>query len=193
MANAEPTIEPIECKTDPIYHITTVEVFKSVKNRKGLVPLNWILEGTHEQIQDDSVAGIGLDAARGAGGYESPQAHEEEVARAKLAWEQSDPYIKEHLGKRYADIKLGRKRDFVYGTRRRDTVAGYRDDYLGNGKNEEDLVIIRWIRGTEPYYPDQESPSSIKSPSSINISRMQVASAVGLGDASSEEMEALSW
>jgi len=70
---------------EPLMHITTKDVFAGIEARGGIVPLNWILEGTNGETKDDKLV-VGLDVARGESDYISPEKHAEEVAKLRKAW-----------------------------------------------------------------------------------------------------------
>jgi hypothetical protein len=194
VAQREPEAVPVKPDERPVYHITTLENFQQIVARGGLVPLNWIIEGTHGQKRDPGSMSKGLDAARGASKHETPEDHAGMVRKISEAWKQStDADEKKALAKRFADFKLGRKSDFVYGTKGGGTLASYRDFYQGNKVPIESLVVLRWVQAREAYYPDLEDSGAIKTLEGIPLGRLQVTQAIGIGDGRPDVLEGLPW
>lgn len=190
----EPKAVPEKPSEKPLYHITTIENFHSIAMRGGLMPLNWIIEGTHGQKAEKSSLSRGLDAARGEGSHDTMEAHRKEVRAAKEAWlEAKGTQLEDNVARHYADIQLGRKRDFVYGTRRGETLASYRDIYHTAKVPAGSLVVLRWTQAAEAYFKDLEDENALKSLEAVPLDRLQVASAVNLGDATPEALAKLSW
>lgn len=190
----EPEATPVKPDKRPIYHITTLENFQQIVARGGLVPLNWIIEGTHGQKQDKRSTSRGLDSARGASKHETSDDHARSVHDISEQWKQSQgTELEPFWAKRFADFKLGRKRDFVYGTKGGDTLSSYKDVYEANKVPLESLVVLRWIQADEDYYPDLEDSGAIKSLESIPLDRLQVTQATGIGDGEAEVLQGLNW
>lgn len=187
----EPEAKPLQPAEGYIYHITTLENFQSILSRRGLFPLNWVIEGTNGLTASPESTSRGLDAVRGAGDHETLEAHQEQVDQATMNWNKlpNDEY-KQLAGKLVGDIKLGRKRDFVYGARGAGTITRYQRHYVEDAKlNPRDLVILRWVQGREDYYPDLQDDEAIKTLQSIDLSRLEVARGHAVGDSLSEAKE----
>ena len=180
----EPEATPVEPSDRFIYHITTLENFHSIVAQRGLMPLNWIIEGTHGQESDLGATARGLDAVRGESAHESPEAHARLVQQAREAWKQNrGKPLEADAARLFADIKLGRKRDFVYGTRQSSTLANYQRHYVLDSHLEpESLVVLRWRQHDEAYYCDLQDTDAIKALEQVDLSRLEVARGRGVGD-----------
>jgi len=183
----EPEATPVKPSTQFIYHITTLENFHSIVARRGLLPLNWIIEGTHGQERDLGATAQGLDAVRGESEHESPEAHARQVQLAREYWEQNrDVSMEGALARVFADIKLGRKRDFVYGTRQSSTLANYQRHYVLDSHLEpKSLVVLRWRQHDEAYYCDLQDTDAIKALEQVDLSRLEVARGRGVEETTS--------
>ena len=115
----------------------------------------------------------------------------------------------EDAKKVFDDIKLGRKRDFVYGTYNLKTVAEYQHYYVEKEiikdspegivereviinygdpfmklaeEKAKNYVILRWKQDKEIYYKDLQDSDAIKTLDSIDIKRIEMERLPYLGD-----------
>ena len=191
-------IEPVAINPgQEIWHVTTRSTCDEIIKRGGLVPLNWILEGTNGQSKSSNVTG--LDAARGFGDYTSPEQHEAELKKThddcvKATKDLPDQDLARMIWKRYASVKLGRKRDFVYGTKSRAAVWKYTGVYEEKKVAQmKDLFLLRWKAAGEVYYKDEEDDLALKTLSSIPLNRLDVASLADLKDETLDEFAKLKY
>lgn len=196
-----PVAVPVEPFDEFIYHITTLENFHLIVAIGGLLPINWIIEGTHGLRRNPNATALGLDALRGQSKYESLEDHARLFQAAEKAWKEGQgTSLEKSLALIFADIKLGRKSDFVYGTTLPSTLASYQWHYLEDPKvklKPEDLVVLRWRKLQEDYFKDFQDDAAIKTLEKIDLSRLEVARGESIKEdtntAAKSYLESLTW
>ncbi len=152
-----PTVEPATTdKKKYIYHTTLMSNYDSIQEI-GLVPVNTLFKMSINPLG-------GLDDSRNA---EEGNIIDEIYTAKMILAENKDPHYRNGIIKRTADILLGPKGNFIYGSQIVNSFENYL--YMRN----EDILVLRWKpMDDEIYYKDLEDDTAVKLMGTISPDRL---------------------